>query len=205
MPWTKEQEAVITSRGGDLLVSAAAGSGKTAVLVERILTMICDEKVPVDIDRMLIVTFTKAAAAEMKERIGRAIENYLQKNPENEHVRRQSAYLQKAQISTIHSFCLQLIRDHFNTLGIDPEFRMMDEGEGKLLRIDVMKEVLEQFYEEGSDKFHLLVEGYTNGKDDKALEELVQRLYEFAMSNPEPEEWLNRAKKRFFIENKKAG
>lgn len=204
MPWTKEQEAVITSRGGDLLVSAAAGSGKTAVLVERILTMICDEKVPVDIDRMLIVTFTKAAAAEMKERIGHAIENYLQKNPENEHVRRQSAYLQKAQISTIHSFCLQLIRDHFNTLGIDPEFRMMDEGEGKLLRIDVMKEVLEQFYEEGSDKFHLLVEGYTNGKDDKALEELVQRLYEFAMSNPEPEEWLNRAKKRFFIENKEA-
>ena len=141
MPWTKEQEAVITSRGGDLLVSAAAGSGKTAVLVERILTMICDEKVPVDIDRMLIVTFTKAAAAEMKERIGRAIENYLQKNPENEHVRRQSAYLQKAQISTIHSFCLQLIRDHFNTLGIDPEFRMMDEGEGKLLRIGRKRQI----------------------------------------------------------------
>lgn len=200
MAWTKEQEAVINSRGGDLLVSAAAGSGKTAVLVERILTMICDKERAVNIDQMLIVTFTKAAASEMKERIGKAIENYLQENPNDEHVRKQSAYLQKAQISTIHSFCLQLIRDHFNLLGIDPEFRMMDEGERKLLRFDIMKQVLEEFYERGEENFHLLVEGYTNGKDDKALEELVQQLYEFAMSNPEPEEWLSRAKQRFLIE-----
>ena len=146
MAWTKDQEAVIASRGGDLLVSAAAGSGKTAVLVERILTMISEEEHPVNIDTMLIVTFTKAAASEMKERIGKAIEKKLQTDPENTHLRRQSAYLQKAQISTIHSFCLQLIRDHFNMLGIDPEFRMMDEGERKLLRSDVMKQVLEQFY-----------------------------------------------------------
>ena len=201
MAWTKDQEAVIASRGGDLLVSAAAGSGKTAVLVERILTMISEEEHPVNIDTMLIVTFTKAAASEMKERIGKAIEKKLQTDPENTHLRRQSAYLQKAQISTIHSFCLQLIRDHFNMLGIDPEFRMMDEGERKLLRSDVMKQVLEQFYEEGHENFHLLVEGYTNGKDDKALEELIERLYEFAMSNPDPEEWLVRAKERFFMES----
>lgn len=202
MAWTKDQEAVIWSRGGDLLVSAAAGSGKTAVLVERILTMICEEESGVDIDKMLIVTFTKAAAAEMKERIGMAIERTLQEDPDNEHLRKQSAYLQKAQISTIHSFCLQLIRDHFNMLGIDPEFRMIDEGEGKLLKTDVLKQVLEEFYEEGREEFHLLVEGYTNGKDDKALEEMVQTLYEFAMSNPEPEVWLQQAKERLCMKTK---
>ena len=200
MAWTKEQQAVIDSRGGDLLVSAAAGSGKTAVLVERILTMIGEKENPMDIDKMLIVTFTKAAAAEMRERIGMAIERQLQEEPENEHLRKQSAYLQKAQISTIHSFCLQLIKDHFNVLGIDPEFRMLDEGEGKLLKTDVMKQVLEQFYEEGSEAFHLLVEGYTSGKDDKALEELTNKLYEFAMSNPEPEVWLSNAKERFALD-----
>lgn len=201
MGWTTEQQAVIDSRGGDLLVSAAAGSGKTAVLVERILTMISDDEQPMDIDTMLIVTFTKAAAAEMKERIAKAIDKKLQQDPENVHLRKQVAYVQKAQISTIHSFCLQLIRDHFNVLGIDPEFRMLDEGEKKLLRIDVTKQVLEQFYEEGSQSFHLLVEGYTSGKDDKALEEFMERLYELAMSNPDPEEWLLRAKKRFCIHN----
>lgn len=201
MAWTKEQQQVIDERGGDLLVAAAAGSGKTAVLVERIVSMVCDKENPVDIDQMVIVTFTKAAATEMKERITRKIEEKIEENPDDEHIRKQVAYVQKAQISTIHSFCLQVIRENFHLLGIDPEFRLMDEGEGKLLKAEVMEEVLEQFYEEGAENFHLLVESYTTGKDDKKLEQLVEQLYDFSMSDPNPVEWLKEGKNRFFIEN----
>lgn len=132
--YTKEQQSVIDARDCSLLVSAAAGSGKTAVLVERIVNMVSDEKAPVDIDRLLIVTFTNAAASEMRERISDALGKKLEGEPDNGHLQRQITLLHNAQITTIDSFCLFLIRNNFNDIGLDPGFRVMDEGELKLLR-----------------------------------------------------------------------
>ena len=126
--YTPDQLKVIELHGCNVLVSAAAGSGKTAVLVERIIRMICDENHPVDIDRLLIVTFTNAAAAEMRERIAAGIARRLEEEPSSEHLQRQSALLHNAQITTIDSFCLFLIRNHFNEIGLDPGFRVADEG-----------------------------------------------------------------------------
>ncbi|MBR6770222.1 MAG: UvrD-helicase domain-containing protein [Lachnospiraceae bacterium] len=134
MEYTPEQRKVIEERGKNLLVSAAAGSGKTAVLTERIVQMISDETNPVDIDRLLVVTFTNAAAAEMRERIGRAIEARLEIYGENEHLQKQSTLIHNAQITTIDSFCMYVIRNNFNEIGLDPGFRVADEGELKLLK-----------------------------------------------------------------------
>ena len=141
--WTKDQEKVIYLRNRNILVSAAAGSGKTAVLVERIMEMICDEKHPVDVDRLLVVTFTKAAAAEMKERIGAAIRKRLQDQPNNGYLQRQETLVHHAQITTIDSFCSYLLRNHFGEIDLDPAFRVADEGELKLLKKDILKELLE--------------------------------------------------------------
>ena len=127
--WTKQQQQVIDLRDRNILVSAAAGSGKTAVLVERIITMLTDEEHPVNVDELLIVTFTEAAAGEMKERIRGAIEKALEENPENEHLKRQATLIHNAQITTIHSFCLSVIRDHFHVIDIYPGFRTAEEGE----------------------------------------------------------------------------
>ena len=132
MNWTEEQQKVIDLRNRNILVSAAAGSGKTAVLVERIITMLTDEQNPVDVDQLLIVTFTEAAAAEMKERIRIAIEKKLDENPGNEHLMQQAMLIHSAQITTIHSFCLSVIRDNFHAIDIDPGFRVGEEGELKL-------------------------------------------------------------------------
>ena len=144
--FTKEQQKVIDLRDRNILVSAAAGSGKTAVLVERIIQMILDEKKPVDIDRLLVVTFTNAAAAEMRERIGRAIDRKLEQQPDNAHLQKQAALLHNAQITTIDSFCLFVIRNNFNDIGLDPGFRVADEGELKLMKQDVLTELLESKY-----------------------------------------------------------
>lgn len=188
--FTSEQQKVIDARGCSLLVSAAAGSGKTAVLTERILKLVSDEKHPVDIDRLLVVTFTNAAAAEMRERISAAIEKELSVNPENEHLQRQSALLHNAQITTIDSFCLFVIRNHFHTIGLDPGFRTMDEGERKLLLKDVLGEVLEKCYKQGDEAFIKCMEYFSSGSSDRAIEDMVLRLYEYAMSHPFPREWL---------------
>ena len=142
--WTKQQQQVIDLRDRNILVSAAAGSGKTAVLVERIITMLTDEEHPVNVDELLIVTFTEAAAGEMKERIRGAIEKALEENPENEHQKKPTTLIHNAQITTIHSFCLSVIRDHFHVIDIDPGFRTAEEGELKLLRHDVLDELLEE-------------------------------------------------------------
>ena len=142
--WTKQQQQVIDLRDRNILVSAAAGSGKTAVLVERIITMLTEEEHPVNVDELLIVTFTEAAAVEKKERIRGAIEKALEENPENEHLKRQATLIHNAQITTIHSFCLSVIRDHFHVIDIDPGFRTAEEGELKLLRHDVLDELLEE-------------------------------------------------------------
>lgn len=138
--WTEEQQKVIRLRNRNILVSAAAGSGKTAVLVERIIQMLTDADNPVDVDQLLIVTFTEAAAAEMKERIRDAIEKELEKRPEDVHLERQATLIHSAQVTTIHSFCLSVIREHFHVIDIDPGFRIAEEGELKLLKQDVLEE-----------------------------------------------------------------
>ena len=141
--WTEEQQKVISLRDRNILVSAAAGSGKTAVLVQRILSKIMDTERPVDIDRLLIMTFTRAAAGEMKERISAAIDQILHDNPDNEHLQRQASLIHNAQITTIDGFCAYIIRNYFHMINLDPGYRTAEEGELKLLREDVMKEVLE--------------------------------------------------------------
>ncbi|MBQ8041181.1 MAG: helicase-exonuclease AddAB subunit AddA [Lachnospiraceae bacterium] len=193
MQFTKDQKRVIDARKKNILVSAAAGSGKTAVLVERIIQMVVDEKEPVDIDRLLIVTFTSAAAAEMRERIFAAINSELLKRPESEHLQRQAALIHNAKITTIHSFCLEVIRNYFGEIGLDPGFRIADEGELKLLKKDVMADLLEEAYKEADEHFLHFVETYSRGNHDKALEELIAKVYEFTMSFPMPEEYLERS------------
>ena len=153
MTWTDDQRKVIELRDRNILVSAAAGSGKTAVLVERIIKIITDKEHPVDIDRLLIVTFTNAAAAEMRERIGNALENALKEQPDDEHLQRQLSLLHNAQITTIDSFCLYVIRNHFHEIDLEPNFRIGDEGELKLLKEDVLAKVLLKNYEESAPEF----------------------------------------------------
>lgn len=188
--WTREQRKVIDLRERNILVSAAAGSGKTAVLVERIISMITDEVSPIDIDQLLIVTFTNAAASQMRERISDAIEEKLGNEPENVHLQKQAILVHNAYITTIHSFCLRVIRNHFNRIDLDPSFRIGDEGELKLLRADVLEKILERHYEEKEEVFYRFVESYSTGKTDKDLEQMILQLYQFAMSYPWPKEWL---------------
>ncbi len=188
--WTEEQMQVITLHHKNILVSAAAGSGKTAVLVERIIRMISEGDHPIDIDRLLVVTFTKAAAAEMRERISDAIEKKLQEHPENEHLQKQMTLIHHAQITTIHSFCQYVIRSYFHVIDLDPSFRIGDEGEMKLIRQDVMQKMLEDYYQEGKEEFLKFSEQYASGKTDQDLEEQILTLYEFAMSHPWPKKWL---------------
>ena len=188
--WTEEQKQVIWLRNRNILVSAAAGSGKTAVLVERILQKITDREHPVDIDRLLIVTFTRAAAAEMRERIGLEIQKRLLADPDNENLQRQETLLFHAQITTIDSFCQSVLRTYFHLIDLDPAFSIVDEGEAKLLRRDTAEELLEEKYQEGDTDFLQFVECFANGKNDENLIEMIWQVYEFSRSHPWPEEWL---------------
>ena len=149
--WTDDQQRVIDARNCNLLVSAAAGSGKTAVLVERIIKMITDEKNNVDIDRLLVVTFTNAAAAEMKTRVGEAIESRLLEEPDNEHLQRQASLLHNAQITTMHSFCQYVIRNYFHVIDIDPAFKVANENDMKIAQSEILAELIEQRYETEKD------------------------------------------------------
>ena len=189
--WTKQQQQVIDLRDRNILVSAAAGSGKTAVLVERIITMLTDEEHPVNVDELLIVTFTEAAAGEMKERIRGAIEKALEENPENEHLKRQATLIHNAQITTIHSFCLSVIRDHFHVIDIDPGFRTAEEGELKLLRHDVLDELMEEKYAQKEERFLRFSNAYGGRRNDKKLEEMIERAYDYSRSYPDGEGWLD--------------
>ncbi|MEG2441720.1 MAG: helicase-exonuclease AddAB subunit AddA [Acetivibrio sp.] len=202
MKWTKDQRKVIETRNRNILVSAAAGSGKTAVLVERIIQIIMDEVHPVDIDHLLIVTFTSAAAGEMRERISLAIEKRLLEEKDNLHLQKQMALIHSAQITTIHSFCLGMIRNYFNQINLDPGFRMGEEAELRLLKSDVLEEVLEMEYEKKEPDFLAFVESYATGKSDSGLEDMVLKLYEFSMSYPWPKEWLQKTKEGFNLESK---
>lgn len=189
--WTEDQKKVIDLRNRNILVSAAAGSGKTAVLVERIMEMVCDESHPVDVDRLLVVTFTKAAAVEMKERVGAAIRKRLEEQPNNGYLQKQETLVSHAQITTIDSFCSYILRNHFGEIDLDPAFRVADEGELKLLKKDILKELLEEEYAAKRPEFLHFVECYASGKNDDVLEDLILKLYEFSISDPFPEEWLN--------------
>lgn len=201
--WTREQQQVIDLRKRNILVSAAAGSGKTAVLVERIIKMITGKEHPVDIDRLLIVTFTNAAAAEMRERIGNAIEKALDAQPQDEHLQRQLTLIHNAQITTIDSFCLYVIRNHFHEIDLEPNFRIGDEGELKLLKGDVLKKVLVRNYEELTPEFTAFVEGYAAGRSDASIQEMILSLYEFSRSYPWPKEWLCDCAKGYGISDAK--
>lgn len=190
MKFTPDQQRVIDTRNANILVSAAAGSGKTAVLVERIIQMITDEKKPVDIDRLLIVTFTSAAAAQMRERISKAVSQRLEENPESEHLQKQASLIHNAQITTIDSFCLFVIRNNFNEIGLDPAFRVADESEVRMLEADVMGRLLEEAHTEPTERFLHFIECYSTGTNEKKIEEAILRLYHFSMSYPFPEQWL---------------
>ena len=167
--WTEEQKKVIELRDRNILVAAAAGSGKTAVLVERILSRITDPQEALDVDELLIVTFTKAAAAQMRERIGQALRERLQREPGNTHLQRQLTLLHYAQITTIDSFCLHILRSHFDELDLDPDFRIGDEGELKLIRGDLIERLMEDLYEEGDEAFLEMVETLSTGKGDSGI------------------------------------
>lgn len=191
---TPEQERIINARNTSLLVSAAAGSGKTAVLVERIVSIVCDEKEPVDIDRILVVTFTQAAAAEMKERILKRINEKLDDDPDNEHLQRQITLVHRALITTIDSFCLDVIRNHFQDADIEPDFRVCDEGESRLISVDVMAKVLEEAYDKGDQDFLECVEAFCPGSSDNLLEDMILSLSRTADSYPWPLEYLEERK-----------
>lgn len=195
--FTAEQQEVIKLRNCSILVSAAAGSGKTAVLVERIVGMVCDEEKPVDIDRLLVVTFTNAAASEMRERIAAGIAARLEEHPDSEHIQRQAALLHNAQITTIDSFCLFLLRNHFNEIGLDPAFRIADEGEIKLMEQDVLQELLEDSFASESEAFRYCVEYFCPGGRESALEQHILNLSRFAAGFPWPEEWLEERRKDY--------
>lgn len=181
---TPEQKKIIDARNTSLLVSAAAGSGKTAVLVERIVSLVCDEKDPTDIDRILVVTFTQAAAAEMKERVLKRIGEKLEEDPDNEHLQKQVTLVHQALITTIDSFCLDVIRNHFQEVGIEPDFRVADEGEAKLIKQDVLTRVLEKAYADKNPEFIECVEAFCPGNNDSALEDMIMGLCSAADSYP---------------------
>lgn len=193
--WTEEQQKVIDMRGCDVLVSAAAGSGKTAVLVERIVKKITQGNPPVDIDHLLVVTFTRAAAAEMKDRISARLRQLLEEDPGNENLERQSVLLQRAQISTIDGFCTYVIRNYFHRIDLDPGCRIADEGERTLLMGRVLDELIEEEYAGGSEDFLNFADAYgtAGGRDDRRLNDLIRTVYEYAVSDPDPEGWLDAA------------
>ncbi len=188
--FTGQQQKILNARGHNILVSAAAGSGKTAVLVERIVRMISEGEHPMDIDRLLVVTFTRAAAAQMRERIARAIADRIAKAPEDRHLQRQETLLHHAQITTIDSFCSFLLHNHFSEISLDPGFRQMDETQSGLLKKDVMKQFLEECYAQKDPRFLACVECFCPGRDDTELEKLIGKLHAASEAQPFPEVWL---------------
>ncbi len=193
--WSIQQNRAISEMGCSLLVSAGAGSGKTAVLVERIIRLVIQG---VDLDKFLVVTFTQAAAGEMRERISEAILERLDGDPDQgEYLRRQLYLLKSASISTIHSFCTEIIRNYFYVIGIDPQFKVADENEARLIKNEALEELLEFEYEMGQETFSGLAEMYSGSKNDQALADLIERLHSFVHSLPEPWKWLEKQAGQF--------
>ena len=198
--WTKEQSQAIHEKESNILVAAGAGSGKTAVLVERIINKIIREKI--DIDRLLVVTFTNAAAAEMRERVLEAIYQKLDETPDNENLQRQITLLNKASICTIDSFCLDVVRNHFYELeNISPNFRIADTTEIELLKQEVLEDIFEEKYENQEEDFAELINTYTSYRDDTPLKELILKIYTYIQSNPFPNQWLSEKIEMFHIQD----
>lgn len=197
--WTDEQYDAIVSDGSNILVAAAAGSGKTAVLVERIIQKIAANT---DVDRLLVATFTNAAAAEMKDRIRVALEKKLEENPSSEHLRKQLALMGKSSITTLHSFCMEVIRKHYSLIGLDPGFRIANETEIELIRADIMEQLFESRYalSEGAGAFLELVNSFGGERGDDPLYGLVERLYLFTRSHPWPHQWLEQMAAAYQVE-----
>ena len=199
--WTKEQSQAINEKGSNILVAAAAGSGKTAVLVERIINKIINENI--DIDKLLVVTFTNAAASEMRERILDAIYKKLEEYPENQNLQRQITLINKASICTIDSFCLEVVRNNFFELdNISPNFRIADTTEIELLKQEVIEDIFEEKYENQDENFSKLINTYTSYRDDTPLKELVLKTYSYIQSSPFPKEWLNEKTEMFNLKDK---
>ncbi len=199
MPWTKEQQSIIDSRDSSILVSAAAGSGKTAVLVERILTKLLDKENPVNIDEFLVVTFTHAAADQMKEKIAGKIEAELQKDPTNSHMIKQLHLVNRADISTIDGFCLKLLKEHLAELSLDASFNIGDKGMIELVKGEVIEELFDKKYsltndEEDKKYFIRLLDLFCSDADDEALKDIILSIYNTAESFPVPSIWINNAK-----------
>lgn len=195
--WTDVQWKAIYAAGHDVLVSAAAGSGKTAVLIERLIQKIlAPEDVRIDVDELLVVTFTNASAAEMRNRMAEALEKALSEDPSNAFLRRQLSLLNKAQISTLHSFCLSICREYAYTIDLDPGFRLASTEEASLLQDDVLMDVLEKAYRGDMDalfskeELYALVDSFATDRSDQAIEFLLQEMYKVSRVQPKPYEWL---------------
>ncbi|PAV29247.1 helicase-exonuclease AddAB subunit AddA [Virgibacillus profundi] len=192
--WTREQEEAIYTDGSDVLVAAAAGSGKTAVLVERIIQKLLKKDNPVDIDSLLVVTFTNAAAQEMRNRVGLALEKALAEDPASIHLKKQLSLLQRASISTLHSFCLDVVKQYAYLLDIDPSFRIANDMEADLIKQEVIDDLFEEWYGtegEAQERFFAVVDRFSSDRSDVEVEDLVLKLYTFAMQNPWPDHWLD--------------
>ena len=198
--WTKEQKRAIEENGSNILVAAAAGSGKTTVLVERIIQKIINNRI--DIDKLLIVTFTNAAASEMRERILNALYKKIDEDPNNIHLQRQIVLLNKASICTIDSFCLDIVKNNFYEIGISPNFRIDDNTELEILKQEALEDLFEELYLNKDKNFIDLINTYATYRGDENLKELVLRIYDQIQSNPYPEEWLNSKIEEFNVESK---
>ncbi|MGL5575030.1 MAG: helicase-exonuclease AddAB subunit AddA [Sarcina sp.] len=200
--WTEEQTQAIYTRDCNLLVAAAAGSGKTAVLVERIIKMLTEGENLVDIDKLLVVTFTSAAAAEMRERIGDAISEALEKDPSSSVLQRQLSLLNRSNIMTMHSFCLNVIRSNYHLIDLDPGVRIANEAEVAIIKDDIIAELLEDKYEEGNKAYLDLIEAFATGNNDDKIKEEILSLYRFVMSGPWPEKWLREKAEQYNVKDK---
>ena len=195
--WTEEQLAAITARNPGILVSAGAGSGKTAVLTERVVQRIFDPADPVDADRMLIVTFTRAAAEEMRERIAVKLRAVQREHPEDSTVARQLILLEKADISTVHAFCQRIVKENFQLLDIQSGFRIADEKELEVWRTEAAGEILEEEYAAGEASFLSLVELLSEERSDRRVTDTLLRLYDFIRAHPFYDDWLDQALERY--------
>ena len=191
MAWTEEQLAAMTKNSGNLLVAAGAGSGKTAVLIERVLGIITDESEPVDVDNLLILTYTNAAAAEMRQRLVKALRGRLNEQPDNAYLNRQLVLMQRSKIMTIHSFCLDLLKEYGYMIGLDPKTRIGSEGELGILQDRVLDEVFEAAYNDETSGLKPLLAHYCRGIGDENLRALVLRLITFGQSMPDTAAWLD--------------
>lgn len=188
MNWTNMQEKAVTSPVSNILVAAAAGSGKTQVLTGRILNRITNEKA--DISRMLIITFTNAAATEMRNRITKKIAEAVNKDPKNKHLRRQLALAGSSDISTTHSFCLKVVRNYFYIPDINPTFRMAEAYDCNIMKAEALSEAMDYFYDTEDEDFLSTVELICGAKDDEKIVTIAERLWKYAMNDPFPEKWL---------------